>query len=117
MPTSIAPPSASSALRERYRRQAEADCWNPRAALARFTEFDAHRERFIAEIKEWLHGGNRRGVHSLGEMAWEVVHAINHEHGKQMLCLDFNEKRQRVFLADGLMQYLGLLKDDVEDGS
>ena len=101
-----------STFRERYT-AATARCWSPRRADRRFAEFDSYRAQFAHGIWDWLFGANQHGVDSLTALAWKMTHEIN-DGGRSTRCLDWSDKKQRLYLGDGLMEYLGLLKDEVK---
>ena len=80
----------------------------------RFSEFDQFRTIWTDELWKWIFGDNPRQVSSLTEFAWAVQHDRISEGGRNTICLNWSDKNQRVYLGDGLLEYLGLLKDEVE---
>lgn len=101
-------------LRRRYIDACER-CWDPVKARARFAEYDEYREVFCREMYAWLYGTNPRAIDTLTGFAWEVTHTPINEGGKFLRCLDFSDRKQRVYLGGGLLEYLGLLKDAMEE--
>lgn len=106
----------TATLRERYLAAIKGIyCpWADRHPRNRFAEYDRFRSIWTEELHRWLFGDNALKVYSLSEFAWRVQHQRISEGGRLLNCLNFSDRRQRVYLGDGLLQYLGLLKDDVE---
>ena len=100
----------SPTLRDRYNAACKR-CWHPPTARRRFSEYDQFRAAFTSAIDDWIYGENTIKAHSLSDLAWKVL--ANHNDGSTT-CLDFNERTQRLYLGDGLLNYLGLLKDDLK---
>lgn len=107
--------SVTLTLRVRYREAvAHLHCpWADRPPSYRFAEYDQFRAIWCQELHQWLYGDNPRGVHSLTQLAWKVQHARISDGGRIFNCLNFSDRTQRVYLGDGLLEYLGLLKDDL----
>jgi hypothetical protein len=102
-------------LKERYDLAcAGGRIWSPADARKRFVEYDRHRLTFCHELWLWLYGSNPRKLYSLTAFAWSVTHSPINGGGITTWCLDWSDRRQRVYLGDGLIEYLGLLKDEVE---
>ena len=80
----------------------------------RFAEYDEWRAIWVEELRAWLYGGNPRQVGSLTQLAWKVQHDRIGEGGRRFYCLNWSDRSQRVYLGDGLIEYLGVLKDEVE---
>jgi len=110
------PISEKSSLRERYRKSV-AGIYCPWAEIHprnRFSEYDQFRTIWIDELYQWLYGENPHQVYSLTAFAWRVQHARMSDGGHKCVCLNWSDRNQRVYLGDGLLEYLGLLKDEVE---
>ncbi|MEM7700061.1 MAG: hypothetical protein AAF236_16830 [Verrucomicrobiota bacterium] len=88
--------------------------WAERHPRDRFSEYDQFRKIWCSELHNWLFGDNTREVSSLTEFAWTVQHDCLSGEGKSIICLNWSDRNQRVYLGDGLLEYLGLLKDDIE---
>lgn len=117
----ILPPAPRSldplpTLRERYLAAIKDDHypWARRHHRHRFTEYDQFRAIWQDELWHWLYGDNPRGIGSLTVFAWKVQHARISNGGRNTNCLNWSNKNQRLYLGDGLLDYLGLLKDEVE---
>lgn len=80
----------------------------------RFAEYDQFRAIWTDELWKWLFGDNPRKIYSLTQFAWDVQHDRISEGGYKSTCLNWSDRNQRVYLGDGLLEYLGILKDDVE---
>lgn len=87
--------------------------WSMVSPRYRFTEYDQFRSIWTHEIWQWLYGSNPLKCHSLTDLAWKVQHERISEGGYKCTCLNFSDRNQRVYLGDGLLEYLGLLCDDV----
>jgi hypothetical protein len=103
-------------VRERYLEAIKGGHWpwaqvHPRA---RFSEYDGFRAIWADELWQWLYGGNPRRVHCLTAFAWAVQHARMSGGGRSAVCLNWSDRNQRVYLGDGLLEYLGILKDEVK---
>ena len=105
-----------SGLRARYLEAIKGGFWPwaERHPRNRFGEYDQFRGIWCAELRNWLFGDNARQVYSLTELAWAVQHDRLSDGGKKIICLNWSDRNQRVYLGDGLLEYLGLLKDDIE---
>lgn len=100
----------------RYRTAVQ-DLYTPWAEISpadRFEEYDEHRAVWAEELYSWLYRGNPRGIRCMTHFAWDIQHERLSQGGTCTVCLNFNTRSQRFFLGDGLLQYLGLLKDDME---
>jgi hypothetical protein len=105
-------PSTPAMFRARYI-EAVKECWNPGEARRRFPEYDQYHETWWREIVAWKFGDNPREFGSLTQLAYKIAWEIN-DGGKYLNCMDFNERKQRVYLGSGLIQYLGILCDEIE---
>lgn len=103
-------------LRERYLEAIKGGYWPwaERHPRVRFSEYDKFRAIWMDELWHWLFGENPRQVYSLTAFAWKVQHERMSEGGYKSVCLNWSDRNQRVYLGDGLLEYLGLLKDEVE---
>ena len=89
-------------------------CFSPVDARERFGEYDGYREIFIEELESWLGGSNPREVKNLEDFAWKVQGVRISEGVKNANCLDWDSRKQRAHLGDGLLEYLGLLESRVK---
>jgi hypothetical protein len=101
-------------LLKAYAAACQQHVWNPRVARARFAEYDAYRAVWCSALHAWLYGESPYDASTLSRLAWLVAWDTINEQGKYIRCLDFNERRQKLYLGDGLLLYLGLLKDEIE---
>lgn len=104
-------PTAPETLQARYR-EACARCFDPGKARRRLSEYDQFRAAFWHALYDWDYGSNKYRANTLSELAWAVLHEIN-EGGTRTHCLNWSDTRQKLFLGDGLVHYLGLLRDDL----
>jgi len=88
--------------------------WAKRHPRHRFAEYDEFRPIWSHELWQWIFGDNPRHVDTLTAFAWAVQHHRISEGGYKSTCLNWSDKNQRLYLGDGLLEYLGLLKDDLE---
>ncbi len=95
-------------LRNKYR-EACKECWNPREAVRRFAEYDRYRPQFVAALRKWI---QEERPTSLTKCVWHCCWEFNE--GKYLNCLDFSERRQKIYLGDGLIEYVKLLLEEIE---
>ena len=95
-------------LRAKYA-EAVQRCWSPAKARARFAEYDRYRPQFQTAIRAW---NRARRPTSLRKMIWQTCAEFNAR--RYVNCLDFNERKQRFYLGDGLFEYVLLLVEEIE---
>lgn len=88
--------------------------WALRHPRHRFAEYDKYRAIWCEELVKWRTGPDPWKFNGLTDFAWRVQHERISEGGQYFNCLNWSDRRQRVYLGDGLLEYLGLLKDEVK---